>query len=31
MYSASLDIQGTLDDFSLEDTTFPYNGFIARL
>jgi hypothetical protein len=31
MYSANIDIQGALDDFSLEDTTFPYNGFVARL
>jgi hypothetical protein len=31
MYSASIEIQGALDDFSLEDTTFPYNGFIARV
>ena len=31
MYSANIDIKGALDDFSLEDTTFPYNGFVARL
>ncbi len=31
MYSANIDIKGALEDFSLEGTTFPYNGFVARL
>jgi hypothetical protein len=31
MYSANIDIQGALEDFSLENTTFPYYGFAIRL
>lgn len=31
MYSANIDIEGALKDFSLEDTTFSYNGFVVRL
>jgi limiting CO2-inducible B/C-like protein len=31
MYSANLNIKGALDDFRLEDTTFPFNSFVARL
>jgi hypothetical protein len=31
MYSANIDIKSALEDFILEGTTFPYNGFLARL
>jgi len=31
MYTANSDISNTLKDFSLDDTTFPYNHFVARL
>ena len=31
MYSGNIDRQDALKDFSLEGTTFPYNGFVARL
>jgi hypothetical protein len=31
MYFENIDIQGALEDFSLDGTTFPYNGFVVRL
>ncbi|MDH5428438.1 MAG: hypothetical protein OEY57_09735, partial [Nitrospirota bacterium] len=31
MYFENIDIQGALEDFTLDDTTFPYNSFVVRL